>query len=128
MSSRRPATTSFASPKDGLWDQARASLVKAARERDIPWIRLNQQSLIQLGHGRFQRRVQATVTSETHHIAVELASDKEETNRILADLGLPVPQQRLVYDAKAAVRAAERIGHPVVVKTAQCKPRPGNYH
>ncbi len=93
-----------------------ASLVKAARERDIPWIRLNQQSLIQLGHGRFQRRVQATVTSETHHIAVELASDKEETNRILADLGLPVPQQRLVYDAKAAVRAAERIGLPVVVK------------
>ena len=93
-----------------------ASLVKAARERDIPWIRLNDRSLIQLGHGRFQRRVQATVTSETQHIAVELASDKEETNKILADLGLPVPRQQLVYDEKAAVRAAERIGYPVVVK------------
>jgi cyanophycin synthetase len=92
------------------------SLVNAAKERDIPWIRLNDRSLIQLGHGRFQRRVQATVTSETHHIAVEIASDKEETARILGDLGLPVPAQHLIYDAKRAVRAAERIGYPVVVK------------
>ncbi len=93
-----------------------ASLVKAARDRDIPWLRLNEYSLVQLGHGRYQKRIQATVTSETHHIAVELASDKAETNTILADLGLPVPQQRLVYDRKNAVRAAERIGYPVVVK------------
>ncbi|MDH3693522.1 MAG: cyanophycin synthetase, partial [Gammaproteobacteria bacterium] len=28
-----------------------ASLVKAARERNIPWLRLNDYSLIQLGHG-----------------------------------------------------------------------------
>ncbi len=93
-----------------------ASLVKAGRERDIPWIRLNEYSLIQLGHGRFQKRIQATITSETHYISVELASDKEATNQILADLGLPVPKQRLVYDTKNAVRAAERIGYPVVVK------------
>ncbi len=93
-----------------------ASLVKAARERDIPWIRLNAQSLIQLGHGRYQRRIQATITSETHYIAVELASDKEETNKILADLGLPVPRQRLVHSADEAVRAATRMGYPVVVK------------
>ena len=93
-----------------------ASLVRAARERDIPWLRLNEYSLIQLGHGRYQKRIQATITSETHYIAVELASDKEATNKILADLGLPVPQQRMVYDQKNAVRAAERIGYPVVVK------------
>ncbi len=93
-----------------------ASLVKAGKERDIPWIRLNEYSLIQLGHGRYQKRIQATITSETHYISVELASDKEATNQILADLGLPVPQQRLVYDRRNAVRAAERIGYPVVVK------------
>ena len=92
------------------------SLVKAARERDVPWLRLNDYSLIQLGHGRYQKRIQATITSETHHIAVELASDKQETNKILADLGLPVPRQRLVYGEDDAVRAAERIGYPVVVK------------
>ncbi|MFL5516385.1 MAG: cyanophycin synthetase, partial [Gemmatimonadales bacterium] len=92
------------------------SLVRAAEERRIPWIRLNEQSLIQLGHGRYQQRVQATVTSCTPHIAVELASDKEETNRILANLGLPVPRQRLVQREDDAVAAAERIGYPVVVK------------
>ncbi|HEU4334964.1 MAG TPA: cyanophycin synthetase, partial [Candidatus Eisenbacteria bacterium] len=58
-----------------------ASLVRAAEERDIPWLRLNNQSLVQFGHGRYQKRIQATITSETRHIAVEISSDKEETNR-----------------------------------------------
>jgi cyanophycin synthetase len=93
-----------------------ASLVKAAEARNIPWLRLNEQSLIQLGHGKFQQRIQATVTSRTSHIAVELAQDKEETNKILANLGLPVPQQELVRTAERAVRAAQRLGYPVVTK------------
>ncbi len=93
-----------------------AALVHAAEERRIPWMRLGTNSLIQFGHGRYRRRVQATVTSNTSHIAVELASDKEETNRLLANLGLPVPIQRLVQTPEAAVRAAEAIGYPVVVK------------
>ena len=93
-----------------------ASLVRAAEARDIPWLRLNRYSLIQLGHGCRQKRIQATITSETRHIAVELASDKEETNRILGDLGLPVPRQELVTSTDAAVRAARRIGYPVVLK------------
>jgi cyanophycin synthetase len=93
-----------------------ASLVKAAEERNIPWLRLNEQSLIQLGHGKYQQRVQATVTSRTSHIAVELAQDKEETNKILANCGLPVPRQELVRSPERAVRAAERLGYPVVTK------------
>ena len=93
-----------------------AALVKAAEERDIPWLRLNRYSLVQFGHGRHAKRIQATVTSETRNIAVEIASDKEETNAILGDLGLPVPRQRMVYDEEEAARAAERIGFPVVVK------------
>ncbi len=93
-----------------------ASLVKAAEERNIPWLRLNDQSLIQLGHGKYQQRIQATVTSRTSHIAVELAQDKEETNKILANCGLPVPRQELVRTADRAVRAAERLGYPVVTK------------
>ncbi|MDJ0749901.1 MAG: cyanophycin synthetase [Woeseiaceae bacterium] len=93
-----------------------ASLVKAAEERDIPWLRLNRYSLVQFGHGRYQQRIQATTTGRTSNIAVELASDKEETNDILRDLGLPVPKQLLVRTAQEAVRAAEKIGYPVVVK------------
>jgi cyanophycin synthetase len=93
-----------------------ASLVRAAEERGIPWLRLNEQSLVQLGHGKYQQRIQATVTGRTPHIAVELASDKEETNKILGSLGLPVPRQELVQSADAAWRAARRLGGPVVVK------------
>jgi len=93
-----------------------ASLVRAAEERGVPWIRLNRQSLVQFGYGRFQKRIQATTTSLTSNIAVEIASDKEETNQILRDLGLPVPDQRLVQTARDAVRAARRIGGPVVTK------------
>lgn len=93
-----------------------ASLVRAAEARDIPWLRLNDYSLVQFGHGRYQKRIQATVTSETRHIAVEIASDKEETNQILADLGLPVPRQYLVRSRERAARVAERLGYPVVVK------------
>jgi len=93
-----------------------ASLVRAAEERDIPWQRLNQHSLVQFGHGRYQQRIQATTTGFTGNIAVELAGDKEETNGILRDLGLPVPHQRIVRSSTDAVRAAARIGYPLVVK------------
>lgn len=92
------------------------SLVKAAQDRDIPWIRLNNSSLVQFGHGKHQRRIQATITSETKHIAVEISCDKEDTHNLLNDLGLPVPQQRIVYSAAQAVQAAHKIGFPVVVK------------
>jgi cyanophycin synthetase len=119
-------------PADWNWQEARdefirfaqrralgpstSSLVRAAEQRGIPWLRLNDQSLVQLGHGKFQQRIQATVTSSTSHIAVELASDKEETNKILATLGLPVPKQELVQSEGQAIRAAKRIGFPVVTK------------
>jgi cyanophycin synthetase len=93
-----------------------SALVRAAEQRGIPWLRLNEQSLVQLGHGKYQQRIQATVTSSTSHIAVELASDKEETNKILASLGLPVPKQELVQSEAQAIRAARRIGFPVVTK------------
>lgn len=93
-----------------------ASLVKAAEERNIPWIRLNRYSLVQLGHACYGKRIQATITSETRHIGVEIASDKEETNKLLGDLGLPVAKQKLVYSERAAIRAAKRIGLPVVIK------------
>ena len=92
------------------------SLVDAAEDRDIPWLRLNEYSLVQFGHGKYQKRIQATITSETKHIAVEISCDKEDTHNLLNDLGLPVPQQRMVYSDTQAVRMAKRIGYPVVLK------------
>ena len=93
-----------------------ASLVDAAEERGIPSIRLNKYSLVQFGHGAYQQRIQATITSKTPHIAVEISCDKEDTHNLLRDLGLPVPSQRMIYNPRGAVHAARSIGFPVVVK------------
>ena len=93
-----------------------AALVRAAERRGIPWIRLNEGSLVQLGYGRHQKRIQATLTSETRQIATEIASDKRLTQRILEQIGLPVPRQAIVCGAEEAVEEAERIGFPVVIK------------
>ena len=92
------------------------ALVDEAVGRDIPFIRLNEQSLVQLGQGRYQRRIRATMTSNTPALAVDIAGDKNLTNRLLAAAGLPVPRSEIVRDAEDAVAAAERIGYPVVVK------------
>ncbi len=92
------------------------ALVRAAEARDIPWTRLNTASLIQVGQGMYQKRIEAALSSQTSHIAVEIAADKEICARVLSDLGLPVPDQRVARNAQHAADLAERIGFPVVIK------------
>jgi cyanophycin synthetase len=104
-----------------------ASLVAAAEARGIPWLRLNRYSLVQFGHGRHGKRIQATVTSETRHIAVELASDKEETNKILGDLGLrcrdsdwsTAPRRRCARPSGSAIRSSSSRSTPTTA--AACR-------
>ena len=92
------------------------AILDEAVSRDIPWIRLNQHSLVQLGQGVHAKRIRATMTSETSSIAVDIASDKDLTTRLLGAAGLPVPKQESVRTADQAVTVANRIGFPVVVK------------
>ncbi len=92
------------------------ALVDEAVSRDIPWMRLNQHSLVQLGQGVHGKRIRATMTSATSSIAVDIASDKDLTTKLLGAAGLPVPKQESVRSADGAVAAAKRIGFPVVVK------------
>ena len=92
------------------------ALVDAARRRGIPVIRLDEHSLVQLGHGSRQRRLRASITGQTSHIAVELAGNKNVTKQLLAEAGLPVPQGAVVRTADEAATAARRLGFPVVVK------------
>jgi cyanophycin synthetase len=92
------------------------AIVDEALTRDIPWMRLNEQSLVQLGQGKYQERIRATMTSKTSALAVDIAQDKKMTNRLLAAAGLPVPRSEVVRDEDAAVAAAHRIGFPVVIK------------
>jgi cyanophycin synthetase len=93
-----------------------SAILDEAVSRDIPWIRLNQYSLIQLGQGVHAQRIRATMTSRTGALAVDIAGDKDLTAKLLASAGLPVPRSEAVRSAEAAASAAERIGYPVVVK------------
>ncbi|HET7763153.1 MAG TPA: cyanophycin synthetase, partial [Phycicoccus sp.] len=93
-----------------------AAILEEAVSRDIPFIRLNAGSLVQLGQGVHQQRIRATMTSKTSALAVDIAGDKDMTTRLLSSAGLPVPKQETVRSADGAVAAARRIGFPVVVK------------
>lgn len=92
------------------------SLVREAEARGIPWRRLNADSLVEFGYGRFARRICASCSTLTSEIATEIASDKELTNRLLDEAGLPVPQALIVGSEEGAVRAAGKLGYPVVTK------------
>lgn len=93
------------------------AIVSEAERRNIPVIRLDpRRSLVQLGHGVYQKRIWATVTSATSNIAVDTASNKELTNRLLHEVGIPVPRGVTVRNADDAVREARRIRYPVVIK------------
>lgn len=92
------------------------SLVDAARKRGIPAMRLNDQSLVQLGQGARQQRIRASVTGKTSLIGAEFASNKNAAKTLLADAGLPVPKGVVVHSADDAAQSARRIGFPVVVK------------
>ena len=92
------------------------SIVEEAIRRKIPYIRLNRHSLVQLGYGVNQKRIQATIASTTSSIAVELACDKEETKNLLEASEILVPRGRIVYDEEELKAAIDKIGYPVVTK------------
>jgi len=92
------------------------ALIDEAISRDIPFIRLDRHSLVQLGQGVHQQRIRATMTSRTSAIGVDVASDKSLTNRLLDSAGLPVPRADVVDNEDDAVAVARRLGFPCVVK------------
>jgi len=92
------------------------SIVEEAVNRGIPWIRLNRRSLVMLGYGINQKRIQATVSSQTSNIGVEIACDKEETKNLLDAAGVPVPKGYIIYDEEDLEDAVRKVGYPIVLK------------
>ena len=92
------------------------SIVAEAEARGIPWIRLNKYSLCQLGYGANQKRIQATVTSETSSIGVELACDKEDTKYLLEQAEVEVPKGDIIRRESSLEEACRYVGYPLVIK------------
>lgn len=93
-----------------------ACIVDAAEKQGIPHIRLNEGNLVQLGYGAAQRRIWTAETDCTSAIAETISRDKDLTKTLLSQVGLPIPEGRLVDNAADAWSAAQDIGLPVVVK------------
>lgn len=92
------------------------AITEACKNRDIPVIRLHAGSLLQLGYGKYQKRVEATITDQTGCIGVDIACDKTLTKQLLADMGIAVPMGGLARSEDEAINAARSIGAPVVIK------------
>ncbi|MBS1914760.1 MAG: cyanophycin synthetase [Bacteroidetes bacterium] len=91
-------------------------IVDEAVKRGIPYIRLNKQSLVQLGYGVNQKRIRATIASTTSSIAVDIACDKEETKNLLEAAEIPVPRGVIIRSEEGLKDAIDRIGYPIVLK------------
>lgn len=92
------------------------AILEAAQERGIPVQRLNQGSLLQLGYGRNQRRIQAAMTDQTSCIGVDISCDKELTKQLLYEGGVPIPRGDSTQSEEEAVEIFNWLGKPVVVK------------
>ncbi|CAM3768456.1 cyanophycin synthetase [Flavobacterium saliperosum S13] len=92
------------------------SIVDEAVARDIPWIRLGTNSLVQLGYGVNQMRFQATITCKTSNIAVDIACNKEETKRMLDLASIPVASGSICVDEDDLQSTIKKIGYPIVLK------------
>jgi len=93
-----------------------ASIVAAAQSRGIPVMRLDNEALVQLGYGCRQKRIEATITSKTNSIAVDLAGDKDRTKKILTAASIPVPEGDMICSVEKLQESVKRLGYPLVIK------------
>ena len=92
------------------------SIVEEAVARDIPWIRLGTNSLVQLGYGINQMRFQATITCKTSSIAVDIACNKEQTKKMLNAASIPVANGGICVVEEDLDEIIRKIGYPIVIK------------
>ncbi|WP_205509552.1 cyanophycin synthetase [Longitalea arenae] len=93
-----------------------SAILQEAVKRNIPVIRHNDDSFIQLGYGCEQQRIQATIASTTSCLAVDIAGDKSATKELLQSNYIPVPEGRTLTHEAELLPVIEQIGYPVVIK------------
>jgi cyanophycin synthetase len=92
------------------------AIADAAARRGIPVVRLDDDSLVQLGHGRHRKLIQSAETSLTSSVSVDIACDKARTKALLEKFFVPVPRGVVVRSADEAARALDELTPPLAVK------------
>lgn len=96
------------------------SIVNCALKHNIPYFRLNEDSLVQLGWGKHQKRIEASTTTNTRVIGETIAKNKDLTKEMLKSMGIPVAEGYLIEENQHAydllIKYFEILGSPVVIK------------
>lgn len=99
-------------------------IMSAAKKRGIPCESLGG-SHLRLGDGNAQRMIYASILGNTTLVVSQLCRNKRKTIRRLAQLRLPVPEQKRVTSIEESLVAAKTLGYPVVVKPLKGKQAAG---
>lgn len=91
--------------------------VEAAVQLDIP-VEEVAGRVLQFGQGRKARWLDSSFTDQTPKIGASIARNKQWASRVLFDAGLPVAPHAIVANHQQALKAARKIGYPVVIKPA----------
>jgi len=87
-----------------------------AKKRGIPVRRLGDDSILELGYGKYSRLVQAALTDSTSGIAIDIACNKQLTKQLLMENNIPVPYGDVANTVDEALEIARDIGYPVAIK------------
>ena len=119
------------------------AIIEAAERLDVPCIKLDRapfeavlgdsrirpNGMLQLGHCGYQLMVDGTLCVSRNSAVVPILRDRQALRQNLLALGVPVPFQDPnsgnCIMLKRAVRAADRISYPVVVKSGIKSPDNG---
>ena len=91
------------------------NFIAAAAERKIPF-KIFSNRYIFFGYGSGSRIFNSSLTDQESVTGVQLAKSKVDTNRLLKMSGIPVAEQARVRTIDDALRFAEKVGYPVVLK------------
>ena len=101
--------------KEELGPSTKAIKEEAIR-RGIPVMEIGTGSLLQLGYGSYNKRVQATITENTGCIPVDISCNKELTKELLEIAGIPTPKGSVYNSIEDILDYINIIGYPVVIK------------
>ncbi|MPQ32831.1 cyanophycin synthetase [Clostridium estertheticum] len=92
------------------------NICNEAKKRGIPIIKIGEESMFQLGYGKYSKFIQATMGNDTSAISLGIAQDKLLTKQVLSMNSLPVSNGMRVTSVSDCISFALDIGYPVVLK------------
>lgn len=92
------------------------AVISEAKKRGIPVTRIGDNSIFQLGYGKYSKIIEATISYNTKAVAVDISCDKILTKEILKNQCLPVAEGGIVRSPLELFIEAKEIGYPIVLK------------